>query len=160
VLRGFFDFLAKMGLSVRDDPPKVVDLTVREWGPEQAGLALSIAEIPREDADALPRVSVVIRNVSRDRKTFSVPGWLFFYGVEVRMEDGTLASMSPFGRQLLKPERRTEQLEVSLEPGEFREAEIPIGSIFGLRARGRYTVSLACEPSDGVVLASNAIVIR
>jgi hypothetical protein len=156
VFRSFFDFMAKMGLSVRDDPPKVVDLTVRQWGPENGGLALSIAELPREDPAALPTVTVVIRNVGHERKDFTVPGWLFFYEATVRLPDGSLAAVSPFGRQILKPERRTERLDVSLAPGQFSDTEIPIGSIFNLRARGPYTVSVVCETLS---LHSNEIVI-
>ncbi|MES1261304.1 MAG: hypothetical protein ABUS49_06155, partial [Acidobacteriota bacterium] len=60
VLRSFLDLMAKMGLSMRDDPPKVVDLTIRAWGETKAGLALSILEIPRDDPQALPRISIVI----------------------------------------------------------------------------------------------------
>lgn len=152
--------MAKMGLSVRDDPPKVVDLTIRGWGETQAGLALSTLEIPQEDVDALPRISVVIRNVSHEPKSFTVPGWLFFYRVEVILADGSRAPLSPFGRELLKPERRTERIQVSLGPGEFREIEIPIGSIFNLPARGRYVVRVSCEPSGNVTLTSNEIVIQ
>jgi len=152
--------MAKMGLSVRDGPPKVVDLTIRSWGEQAAGLVLSVHDIPREDADALPRISVVIRNTGSERKTFTVPGWLFFYDVEVRLADGSVAPVSPFGRELLKPERRTERLEIALAPGEFQEAEIPIGSIFNLRARGRYTVKAWCHPFEGVTLVSNTIEIR
>jgi hypothetical protein len=39
----------------------------------------------------------------------------------------------------------------------FHETEIPIGSLFNLRARGRYMVSVSCEPLDGVTLTSNEI---
>ena len=149
--------MAKMGLSVRDDPPKVVDLTVREWGPEQAGLAVSVADIPREDPDSLPRISVLIRNVGQERTRFEVPGWQFFYDVDVRLPDGSRMGLSPFGREMLKPERRVESIAADLGPGEFVETEIPIGSFFNLRARGRYVVSASCEPMPGVTLQSNEI---
>ena len=38
----FYNFLANMGLVLRDDPPKVIDMTGREWGEVVDGLALSI----------------------------------------------------------------------------------------------------------------------
>jgi hypothetical protein len=162
VIRAFFDFMAKMGLSVRDDPPKIVDLTTRSWGEPASGLVLSVCEIPREDREALPRISVVIRNIGQERKTLTVPGWLFFYQIEVRLPDGSLAPLSPFGRELLNPARRTEDLAIVLGQGGFHETEIPIGSLFNLRARGRYGVSVRCVPDFGkeeVTLRSNMITI-
>lgn len=149
--------MAKMGLSVRDDPPKVVDLTIRSWGEIQDGFVLSIADIPREDSESLPRVSVLIRNVSQERKEFIVPGWLFFFEVEVRFPDGSRQPLGPFGRGLLSPERRTERIPVSLAPGDFHEMEIPIGSLFNLRAKGTYDVTVSGEPVAGVRLTSNRI---
>lgn len=151
--------MAKMGLSVRDNPPKVVDLTIRAWGEAREGLVLSVGEIPREDPESLPRISVVIRNVSSEPKTFAVPGWLFFYRVDVMSPEGSVMELSPFGRALLKPERRTEHLQVAFGPGEFHETEIPIGSLYNLRARGRYSVRASCEPFPGVPLTSNEILV-
>jgi hypothetical protein len=159
VIRGFFDFLAKMGLSVRDDPPKVVDLSVREFGEPQQGLALSIRQIPRDDPDALASVSVVIRNVSQEVRTFVVPGWLAFYQFDVRMPDGSPAPLTPFGRALAKPEHRNERSNVSLAPGALNETEVPLGSIFRLRRGAKYVVRASCEPAQGVTLRSNEIVL-
>ena len=152
--------MAKMGLSVRDDPPKVVDLNIRSWGEPAAGLVLSVYDIPREDSEALPRISVVIRNIGTERMALSVPGWLFFYIVDVRLPDGSPVALSPFGRELLKPERRTNNLAISLDSGGFLETEIPIGSLYNLRALGQYAVSVHCLPVEGVTLRSNMIIIR
>ena len=88
VFRRFFDFLAGLGLIVRDDPPKVVDLTVRAWGAAVDGLALSIREVPHEDPDAQATVSVVLRNVGPAPRSLTVPGWLFFYQFEITGPDG------------------------------------------------------------------------
>ena len=149
--------MAKMGLSVRDDPPKVVDLTIREWGEARNGFELSILSLPREDPDALPRLSVVIRNVGQGEKRLAVPGWLFFYRTEVRQADGAVIPLSPFGRELTKPDRSTERIEIGLAPGEFHETEIPIGSMFGLRAKGGYRVTVACQTGPGEDTVSNQI---
>jgi hypothetical protein len=149
-----------MGLTMRDDPPKVVDVANREWGMPRAGFALSIQQVPREDPSALPALSVALRNVSAEPKRFTVPGWLFFYRIEITGLDGTPVPMSPFGRQLLKPERNTERVDVSLAPGEATEAVIPIGSIFSMSAKGSYSVIAACEPpSGGGRLESNRITV-
>jgi hypothetical protein len=159
VIRGFFDFLAKMGLSVRDDPPKVVDLSIREFGEAQHGLALSIRQIPRDDPAALASVSVVIRNVGQEPRTLIVPGWLGFYQFDVRMPDGSPAPLTPFGRALAKPENRKEPSSVTLAPGALNETEVPLGSIFRVRPGTRHAVKASSEPAAGVTLQSNEIVL-
>jgi hypothetical protein len=159
VIRGFFDFMAKMGLSVRDDPPRVVDLSIRQFGETRDGLALSILQIPLEDREALASVSVVLRNVSQEPKAFTIPGWLAFYRMEVRLPDGSPAGLKPFGRALANAERRKESLNVTLAPGALNETEVPLGSIFNLRAGVGYTVKAFCEPG-GTLLESNEIVVR
>jgi hypothetical protein len=148
-----------MGLIVRDDPPKVVDLTVRGWGAAVDGLALSIREIPHEDPDAQAVVSVVLRNIGTAPRSLTVPGWLFFYRFEIFGPDATAAAMSPFGKELLKPGRRMERLEVVLAPGKVTETQIPIGSMFSLSGRVKYRVTVSCELGEGAVLRSNGITI-
>jgi hypothetical protein len=63
-----------MGLSVRDDPKKEVDIAGRTWGEPVAGLALSVALKPQEDPDALPTVSVAIHNRSAQTKRLMTRG--------------------------------------------------------------------------------------
>ena len=60
--------------------------------------------------------------------------------------------MSSFGRELLKPARRTERLEIALAPGEFTETQIPIGPMFSLSNKLKYKVRASCE-----LLQSNEI---
>jgi hypothetical protein len=141
-IRRFFGFLAKMGLAVKDDPPKTIDLAGREWGEAAGGLALSIRALPREDPDQLPAISVVLRNISPERKRFTTSGWLFFYRVEID------APLTTFGRELLKPERNTSRLEVSLGAGEATETEIPVGTLYDLREKRSYRLRASC--GDGV----------
>ena len=62
LIRRFLTFLAKMGLSVRDDPKKEVDIAGRSWGAPVDGLALSILHTPNERSDGLATVSVAIHN--------------------------------------------------------------------------------------------------
>ncbi len=111
------------------------------------GLTLSIREIP------VGVLSVVIRNNSPERKTFTVPGWLFFYELQSTLP------LTAYGRELLKPERRTEHIEVTLGPGEARETDLPLGSLYDLRTRGHSRVRVSCRLQDGVVLLSNEIVV-
>jgi hypothetical protein len=151
--------MAGLGLIVRDDPKKVIDLTVREWGPEVDGLVLSIGEIPHEDPDAQAAVSLVLRNVGVTARSLVVPGWLFFYRFEILGLDESPAALSSFGRELLKPARRTERVEVALGPREFTETQIPIGSMFSLSGRVKYRVVASCAPFEGVLVRSNEIVI-
>lgn len=148
--------MAKMGLSVRDDPPKVVDLSLCVFGETQDGLALSIRQIPRDDRDALASVSVVIRNVGQEARRFFIPGWLAFYQFEVRLASGAPATLTPFGRALANPARKLERLEVVLAPGALHETEVPLGSVFSVKTG---VATACCRPFEGVVVQSNEIVI-
>jgi hypothetical protein len=142
---------------LHDDPLKVVDLTGRVWGETTNGLALSIRQIPKHDPEEQAVISVVIRNVSSDRKTFVVPGWLFFYEVEITGPDGSEVPRTGFGNQVLKAERKTERLEVSLAPGEARETDLPVGALYAMRSGRMYRVRVRCRLNDGTTLASNEI---
>jgi hypothetical protein len=150
----FYNFLANMGLVLRDDPPKVIDMTGRAWGQPADGLALSIREIPKEDPAQQVVLSVVIRNERQEPKTFIVPGWLFFY--ELQLD----APLTAYGSQLLKPERKTDRVEVTLAPGQAKETDLPVGALYDMRASGDYRIKVLCRLPDGAVLASNEIVVK
>ena len=146
-----------MGLSVRDDPPKIIDLSLYTFGEPREGLALAVRQIPRADPDALSTVSVVIRNISDQPKSFVTPGWLAFYRLNVQLPDGTPVAPTPFGRALSNPARQQESLRATLAPGAFNETEIPLGSLFNMRPRAVYAVQARCQPLDGVTVESNRI---
>jgi hypothetical protein len=143
-----------MGLILRDDPPKVIDMTGREFGEAVNGLELSIRESPKEDPHERTVLSVVIRNRESEKKIFTVPGWLFFYGVQID------APLSGYGEQVLKPERRTERFEVTLIANEAKETDVPLGLLYDLRAGSDYRVRVSARLADGAVLTSNEIVVR
>jgi hypothetical protein len=143
----FYNLLANMGLVLRDDPPKVIDMAGREWGETVDGLALSIRQIPQGV------LSVVIRNNGPEPRTFIVPGWLFFYEIYSNL------TLTAYGRQLLAAARKTERIEVKLGPDEARETDLPLGALYDLRTRGDYRVRVSCKLQDGVVVVSNEIVI-
>jgi len=155
--RRFVNLLASMGLILRDDRPHVIDMAGREWGETAAGLALSIREAAKEDPHQLPVLSVVMKNAGQDRKTLTVPGWLFFYQIQVFAPGGAAAPLTAYGRELLKPERRTEKIDVALGPGDATEADLPIGLLCEMRAPGTYHVRLSCQLPDGLTLRSNEI---
>jgi hypothetical protein len=147
-----------MGLSVRDDPPKIIDPHARTWGELRSGYALSIEEEHNKyEEGGLPILSVCIWNRDSNPRTLFVPGWIFYFRYHVRTVDGMNVPMSAFGGQLLRPERRTESLNVAVASGALVEARIPIGSIFGIQNSGRYLVRVSCEPEPGLVLDSNEI---
>src|SRR5580700_6919750 len=107
----FFNFLAKMGLVIRDDPPKVIDMTGREWGEAVEGLALSVRELPREDPDKVAGISVVMKNSGSHPRTLIVPPWIFYYEIEG-------LTLSPYGQQLMNPDRKVRNTEVTLGTGD------------------------------------------
>ncbi len=148
-----FNLLANMGLILRDDPPKVIDMTGREFGAAVNGLELSIREFPKQDPAERAVLSVVIRNRESEKKTFMVPGWLFFYEVQID------APLSGYGDQVLKPERKTERFDVTLAANEAKETDVPIGLLYELRAGGDYRVRVSARLADGAVLTSNEVVV-
>ena len=131
-----------MGLVVHDDPKKVISAEGREWGPVTGGLALSIQDAPSFDSEAQPEITAVVINRGDKARTLHIPGWLFYFEYEVETAEGARVEPGSFGRQLLAPERMTEKLEIALAPGAHVATEIPIGSIFGLRARTPYRIRL------------------
>lgn len=159
-VRGALDWFAKLGLTVRDDAPKTIDLTNRAWGPAADGLAISIRQLPKEDPDQLPGISAVMRNVSAAPKHLAIPAWLVFYSVTITRPDGSPAALTAFGRELLKPERYPRGVILDLAPGQAVETEIPIGSIFDMRAKGGYQVRLSARLPDGTPIASNEIGVK
>jgi hypothetical protein len=158
IVNNFLTFLAKMGLTVRDDPKKVVDVAGRTWGEPVDGIALSTQLKPREDPDELPTVSVAIRNAGAARRTLRTRGWLQYFQLSVRDSSGADAAFTPYGNQLMKPENAPPPAEIELEPGEATEADIPIGSIY--RMKGTYRVQASCATPEGGRVVSNEIEVR
>ena len=148
-----FNLLANMGLILRDDPPKVIDMTGREFGLAVDGLELSIREFPKQDSGERAVLSVVIRNRESGKKTFTVPGWLFFYEVQID------APLSGYGDQVLKPERRTERFDVTLAASEAKETDVPLGLLYDLRVGADYRVRVSARLADGAALTSNEILV-
>jgi len=138
-----------MGLVLRDDPPKVIDLTGREWGEPSAGLALSIRELKREEPGHVAGISVVMKNLGTDPRTLTVPPWIFFYKIE-GME------LTPYGRQLMDPSQKRKTADVTLGPGEAIETDLPIAKIYSLKEK----IRVACQLPDGTALRSNQITIQ
>ncbi len=153
-----FNFLANMGLVLRDDPPKVIDMTGRGWGPAIDGIALSIRTMPRDSARDPAVLSVVIRNTGTAEKRLSVPGWMFFYHAEVTRQDGQPAELTAYGKQVLKPERRTENIEVKLGPGDAQETDLPVAALFEMREGSPFEVVVWCQQPGGT-LRSNAVTV-
>ena len=149
----FYTFLAKMGLVIRDDPPKVVDLTGREWGETIDGLALSIRELAREDSRSVAGISVAMKNETAAARTLSVPAWIYYFEIEG-------LELTPYGRSVLDPARNAKKADVTIAPGGAVEAELPIGRIYDLRAPGVYSIQASCRLDDGTVLRSNRIEIQ
>ena len=145
------DLLGMLGLILRGDPPRTIDMTDRVWGAAVQGFALSLREIPRDDSEQLAAVSAVMKNTGNETLNFVFPGWMHFYAVQIA------ASQTPYGRSLLRPERSKERLEISVGPGDATETDIPVGSFYELKAKTEYVVSVTCALPDGTALRSNEI---
>jgi hypothetical protein len=153
-VEGFLDFMGRMGLTLRGDPPRKIDMTGRIWGQPVDGVALSIREIPKEDPEQLASVSAVMRNSGEKQIPLTIPGWLHFYKIDVA------AQPTSYGRALLRPERQSERLAITLGPGDATETDLPVGSIFELRRGKEYKVRVSCQLPGDALLQSNEIVIR
>jgi hypothetical protein len=159
LIRQFLTFLAKMGLSVRDDPKKVVDVAGREWGEPVQGLALSVLLLQRKHDDEPASVSVAIHNRSPHEQRLLMRGWLNYFHVAVVNAQGASVAVTPYGRESMKPERLPAAGEVVLTPGEAVEADIPIGLLFEMRS-GEFRVHATCEAPGGGMIASNEIQVK
>ncbi len=153
LIRRFLTFLAKMGLSVRDDPKKVVDVAGRVWGEPVGGLALSLELKRKEDPDELATVSAAVHNRSAETQRLTTRGWLNFYQVSVVGSDGHAVALTPYGGELAKPERQPAPAEIVLAPGEAIEADIPIGSIYQMR-KGHYSVQASAGVPGGLAVSN------
>ncbi len=160
-LKKVVDFLAKLGLTIRDDPPKVIDFNARQWGETKNGWALSVETLPGKDPGDLPSLSIVIRNVAAGPQKLSVPvskndrTWIQFYTVELREANGTDLPLAPFGKTALDPSRRAELFEAELAPGACNETVIPLGSFFNLRGKSHLKVTAKATVASGAELVSN-----
>jgi hypothetical protein len=149
----FYNFLAKMGLVLRDDPPKVIDMTGREWGEVVDGLALSIRELERDDSGDVAGISVVMKNQGTNTRTFAIPPWIFFCRIEG-------LELTPYGRQLMSPDRKGKDIEVTLGPGAAIETDLPLGTIYKLSATGKHNLQVSCELPGQTILRSNGLTIQ
>lgn len=148
----FFDFLANMGLMVRDDPPKVIDVAARVWGEPSADFALSIEPLPPPEPGTPLTLSVVLRNVGAAPQTLQLPGWLRFYRIEIDAE------LTPFGRRLLDPDRAPERVAITLKPGEPTETQVPAGALYSMKRGVPYRIRVSCTLPAGEIVVSNDIV--
>lgn len=144
----FYNFLAKMGLVLRDDAPKVIDMTGREWGEPVGGLVLSIRELKREDPKQLAGISVVMKNQGTAPITLNVPPWIFYYKIEG-------LELTPYGRQLMAGDQKRQLVDVTLRSGDAIETDLPIAKIYNLQEK----IRVSCQLPDGTVLRSNEITI-
>jgi hypothetical protein len=150
MIRRFFawvyHWLAMCGLVMKDDEPLEVRDPNREWGPSVDGLQLSAKAKGQ-------RLSVVIRSSGAEEVRANVPGWLFFYHLDIT----PAPALTNFGKQALDARRNDRRTEIVLTPGKAIEAELPVDSLYDLSG-GRYRVSVWCE-IDGRKLVSNDVII-
>jgi hypothetical protein len=152
--------MARMGLAMRDDPPKTIDVSARAWGPSRDGFALSLDTVPlREDASVTSNLSVVLRNEGAVERKLSLPGWLFLYRVKITGPEGGDVPLSAFGREMLNTERGKERFDRTFPPEGMMDAQIPLGSLFDMRVPGEYRVEVSCEVAGVGELRSNPVTI-
>ncbi len=142
-----------MGLVLRDDPPKVIDMTGREWGETASGLQLSVRELKREEAHQIAGISVVMRNTKSQGRVLNIPPWILFYQVEG-------LGLSLYGHQAVRSGRTAKNIDVTLAPGGAVETEIPLATLYDVTKGGDYRIHVSSRLPDGTALRSNEITIR
>ncbi|MEP6714911.1 MAG: hypothetical protein ABJC09_05015 [Terriglobia bacterium] len=151
-IRRFLDFLAKMGLSVRDDPPKVLDVASRRWSAPVDGFALSAEPVPSDDPEAVPAISVALRNVGATIARLEIPLWLAFYRIEV-----SGAAPTAYGRALLKSQQQSGRQSITLMPGAAVETHLPVGALYAVRRGAPAEVWIHCEPQGNPLSVMTSI---
>jgi len=146
IFAGIYHWMAMCGLVMKDDDPIEVRDPDREWGPPSDGLLLSAKAKGR-------RLSVVLKNSGMEEIRANIPGWLFFY----RLDISPTPPLTNFGKQALDPQRDHRRTAIVLTPGKAIEAEIPIDSLYDLGSAG-HRVTVSCEIA-GRTLFSNQVVI-
>jgi hypothetical protein len=142
-----------MGLVIRDDPPKVIDITGREWGQSVDGLELSIRELPREESGTITGLSVVLRNSGSAATRLNIPPWSYFYKVNG-------LDFTPFGQQFMSADAKGPNVDVTLGPGDAIESDLPLSTMYRVREAGEYRVQVSCKLPGGNELRSNLLVVR
>lgn len=143
---GVYRWMAMIGLVMKDDEPIEIRDPDRKWGPTVDGLRLSAKAKG-------PRVSVVLSNTGVPEIRTNIPGWLFFYQLQITPP----APLTTFGRHALDPKRNDRRTEMVLPPGKSIETELPIDSLYALGSTPRRLVA-ACQ-IESRNLVSNEVVI-
>jgi hypothetical protein len=139
-----YRWMAISGLVMKDDEPLEVRDPDRQWGPSVDGLMLSAKARGQ-------RLSVVLKNSGTEEIRANIPGWLFFY----RLDIAPPAPLNNFGKQVLDPKRNDRHTEIVLTPEKAIEAELTIDSLYDLRG-GSHRITVSCEIA-GRTLFSNPV---
>lgn len=150
-----FDQMARMGLALKADPPKVIETEGREFGTITGGFDLSVAQ--RKDQNDL--LSVILRNVEPAAKRIVTHGWLAFLEIHLKSPEGADVPLSAYGRVALGPDRAKSNAAIQIGPGEMVETELPVGLLYDLYSPGTYQVIVSCQV-DGGVLTSNTCLLK
>jgi hypothetical protein len=146
IFSGIYHWMALAGLVMKDDDPIEVRDPNREWGPPSGGLMLSAKANGN-------RVSVLLKNTGTDEIRANIPGWLFFYHLDISPSP----PLTNFGKHALDPKRSDRRTEIVLTPAKAIEAELPVDSLYDL-GRTSYRITASCEIA-GRKLVSNEVIV-
>jgi hypothetical protein len=154
-LKRLFDRLADMGIWIRFNDPRTAppDEEGRIWGAAVNGLVLSI------EAPSLDSLSIILKNVGDADRKLHLPGWMSFYQIQIWTPFNQVAPMKSFGKETISSPTNTALTERIILAGKSLAAEIPLGPLFDLRARGIWRIQVTCE-IEGATLVSNELKIQ
>ena len=130
----------------------------RSWGPEQDGVAISIAASSLEPTpDDSLRIEVALRNMSQETKSIQVGPWLRFFSLDIRQPNGSEIPLTSFGMRQFEAAATAPARTINVMPGEIVEADLPVGALYDWKQPGAYRVIGKCEASTAL---SNELEIR
>jgi hypothetical protein len=144
--RAVYEWMARLGLVMKDDDPLEVRDPDRQWGPPAGSLVISAKAKGR-------RLSVVLKNTGTEEIRAEIPAWLFFYQLDISGSP----PLSTFGEQTLDPGRSQRRTDLILQPGKPIEAEIPVDTLYDLGS-APHRVKVSCDLA-GVTVVSNEVTI-
>jgi hypothetical protein len=94
-----------------------------------------------------------MRNDGSAAQRLNVPPWTFFYNIHG-------LELTPYGRQLMNAGPKTGNTNVMLGSGDAIETELPLSTMYNMRALGEYRVQVSCALPGGQEMRSNEIAVR
>lgn len=141
MLKKILDTVAKMGFLLRGDPPQGSEREIVPWRWGEAREGWSVSAKAAKEAfakDETAAIYVALRNESERDATLRAPDWPFLFRMRTLAADGREAALTPYGRAALREDAGRAQRDITLGPGQWASAELPMGAFYETTEPGQY----------------------